>query len=450
MLTTEIAALKTVQKEMLDIQNLNWKLLEEHFELFEHNNYVLRDCDQLLFSRQQMNFNYDTISLLLVITFANRKSYRSALYTYRINMINSIPPMLNIYLPVSLVPRQWLSTLLNNVALEQWLQKDRLSLAIPMDEILAYYESKLLRDVIVVEQGLLMRVAIPLATKESPFTVYRALAVPMPQPEPDMAIKWKLEAPCLAISENNENTAFSTEYDLSRCIGSSRYQICLGRIATESSHESRLATLYFTDSVEALQICETEQIILPSTEKAENLGYGAWLITSATTAYTLYESDTDSTTSAGIIKYAGCRICIITLKCGKQMSCPGIKIRSDISTCRKLPAIKVNVQFPDPLKQVWSELPKIDDMLYYSTKTEAGIALLKEVRERLLESPKMRDPQKPLDIARPITSRMTQLRPSLSKVIESHLSIKHSLLMRFISFIGSLILHVIVVWLYHR
>ena len=57
---------------------------------------------------------------------------------------------------------------------------------------------------------------------------------------------------------------------------------CLDMIATESGHESFLAILYFKDSVEALQICETEQIILPSTEK---LGYGAWLITSATTAY---------------------------------------------------------------------------------------------------------------------------------------------------------------------
>ena len=83
-----------------------------------------------------------------------------------------------------------------------------LSLAIPIDEVLAYYKSKLLRDVIVVERGLIMRLAIPLATKESAFTVFRAVAVPMPQPENDMAIKWKLEAPYLAFSENNDDTAF--------------------------------------------------------------------------------------------------------------------------------------------------------------------------------------------------------------------------------------------------
>ena len=132
------------------------------------------------------------------------------------------------------------------------------------------------------------------------------------------------------------------------------------------------------------------------------------------------------------------------------MSGPHIKIRSDLSTCEEFPAIKVNGKFPDALEQLWSELPEIDDMPYYSTKAEAGVALLKEVRERLLESPKMRDPKKLLDIARPITSKMTQLRPSLSKEFESHLSIKHSLIMSLISFAGSMLLHIIVVWLYHR
>ena len=46
------------------------------------------------------------------------------------------------------------------------------SSAIDFDEKIAYYESKLLRDFIVVEQGLFMRIAILLASKESTFTVF--------------------------------------------------------------------------------------------------------------------------------------------------------------------------------------------------------------------------------------------------------------------------------------
>ena len=37
-----------------------------------------------------------------------------------------------------------------------------------------------------------MRIAFPLATMESAFTVFRAIAVPMPQPEKNKAIKRKV------------------------------------------------------------------------------------------------------------------------------------------------------------------------------------------------------------------------------------------------------------------
>ena len=108
-------------------------------------------------------------------------------------------------------------------------------------------------------------------------------------------------------------------------------------------------------------------------------------------------------------------------------------------------AIKVNVKFPDPLQELWSKLAEIDDMPYFSTETEAGVAMLKKIRETLLDSPK-----KLLDFARPITTTMTQLRPSLSRQFDSRLPLRHFLLMTLISFAGSMLLRVIVVWIYHR
>ena len=134
MLASELAAIKSVQKEMLQVQNRIWKIVEEHFEVFQDKIQVLRDCDQLVFSRQQVNFIYDLISALLAITFAKIKSCRGAVYTYRINMLNSIQPVLNRNWPMSLVPRQSLSAFPESIAAEQSRSKDRLSLAIPMDE----------------------------------------------------------------------------------------------------------------------------------------------------------------------------------------------------------------------------------------------------------------------------------------------------------------------------
>ena len=258
-----------------------------------------------------------------------------------------------------------------------------------------------------------MRIAIPLATKESAFTVFRAIAVPMPQPENDMAIKWKLEAPYLAFSENNDDSTLLTEYNLSQCIGSTRYQLCLEMNATQAGHESCPAILFYKDSVVALQTCETEQIILPSTEKAENLGYGAWLITSATTAYALYESDTESTTSYGFTKYPGCWNCLITLKWGRQVSGPHIKIRSDLSTCEQLPAIKVNVKFPNPMKQLWNEIPALDDIPFYFTKQRQELPYWKNFTNAYSEVLKCATRKKLVDIARSFTSEMIHLRPSL-------------------------------------
>ena len=125
------------------------------------------------------------------------------------------------------------------------------------------------------------------------------MSVTMPQPVPDLALNWKLEATSSSIAENEKVVAvFLTDYDRSTCIGSSCYQLRLDMIATESGHESCLATLYFKDSVEGLQIWVTEQLLLPSTEKAENVGSRAWLINSAASACALIESDTESTTSS--------------------------------------------------------------------------------------------------------------------------------------------------------
>ena len=108
MVTTELEALKSVQKEMLEVQNRNWRIIAEHFEVFHYNVHILRNCGQLLFTRQQINFKFFTIPLLLTLTYANTKSYRGTLYTNKINMMSSIQAPPNNYLPMSLVHRETL------------------------------------------------------------------------------------------------------------------------------------------------------------------------------------------------------------------------------------------------------------------------------------------------------------------------------------------------------
>ena len=60
---------------MFEIQNRNWKVIQEHCEILKRNILVLRDCDQLLFSQQQVNDKFDPLSILLAVIFANNKTY---------------------------------------------------------------------------------------------------------------------------------------------------------------------------------------------------------------------------------------------------------------------------------------------------------------------------------------------------------------------------------------
>ena len=126
---------------------------------------------------------------------------------------------------MSLLPKDSLFRILEIVAKEQAMSEDLLSLAIPLNDILSYYEAQLLRDNLTIDEGLLMTLSFPLASKQTAFSVYRGHTILMPQPEEIVALRWKTEADYLAISEDGTKTAPVTTEQLAKCIGSSRYQI---------------------------------------------------------------------------------------------------------------------------------------------------------------------------------------------------------------------------------
>ena len=89
---------------MVETQNQNLQLIEEQFNAISVNFHILRDCTQRLFSNQQVNFVFDTMSSILSLLYSDVKSYRSAIYTYRMNVLNAIPTLLQQHLPMLLVP----------------------------------------------------------------------------------------------------------------------------------------------------------------------------------------------------------------------------------------------------------------------------------------------------------------------------------------------------------
>ena len=178
LIANELAAINEIQAAMIATQNKNWALIEQQFAVFERNFHVLRDCDQMLFSNQQLNFNFDTLSSLLSMIHASVKSFRSALFAFRINVLNSIHVLLRGHLPMSLVPLDSLLVILESVIRDRAQAGDRLSLAIPMSDLLSYYDSRLLADAVTVSEGLLLTLNIPLASRQTVFSLFEAKLIP--------------------------------------------------------------------------------------------------------------------------------------------------------------------------------------------------------------------------------------------------------------------------------
>ena len=75
--SNELAEIEEAQQQMTETQNNNWKIIEEQFQAINTNFHVLRDCTQMLFSNQQLNFNFDTTASLLSPLYSEKLQVRS-------------------------------------------------------------------------------------------------------------------------------------------------------------------------------------------------------------------------------------------------------------------------------------------------------------------------------------------------------------------------------------
>ena len=247
-----------------------------------------------------------------------------------------------------------------------------------MTDILSYYDAKLVQEISTVEDGLLLTLAIPLASGRTIFAVYRANVIPMPQKDSVDALQWVIEGEYLAISGQMETTVLTrSQYD--NCLESPRYRICHETMENHRGFSCCLATLKFHHAITAIKVCDTEKVVLTD-PGAQNLGYGIWLLTSASSDFTLSEIGMDENGRQTNIPHKGCNVCSITLKCGHTKFGDHIEIRADLQSCQYLPAKRINVKLPDQLAHLIDSVPKIDELPKYERSTEANLDLLKKVK----------------------------------------------------------------------
>ena len=242
----ELAALNAIQSEMTATLDKTSVIIQEQLAVYEQNFHILRDCDQLLLVNWQLDFNFDTVSSLLSMIHASVKSYRFALFAFRMNILYSIPGLLKEHLPMSLVPMESLQGIMDSVSLRQSKAEDRLTLAIPASDLLSYYDCRLLADALTVSEGLLLTLNIPLAPQQTVFTLFEAKLVSMPfTDDPQTALTWNIEAPYLALSENKLEPSVLSEEQFEHCFASPKYRICSETFPKQIGHHSCIATLYF-------------------------------------------------------------------------------------------------------------------------------------------------------------------------------------------------------------
>ena len=217
--------MKKQQQDITIAQNANFENLQNQMLAIEKNVHELRNCDQFFFSRQQMNQHLSSISSVLNTLQTLIRSKRLALATFRTNLLQNISAMVNGFLPLSIISKETLHGLLLAVMTNEIENRSQLTLAIPLTDILTYYESKLLQKIESNEAGIIFNFSVPLASKSTLLTVYEAIPIPIPLQDGTANI-WELEERYIATTDDQSETAAVSKSDLKKCVGSKVYTIC--------------------------------------------------------------------------------------------------------------------------------------------------------------------------------------------------------------------------------
>ena len=286
----QLNSLNAVTKRLTELQKLNSQKIEAEFDSIKKEMKGLTSCVRRLQLRGNENLQFSEILAWLLMLQTEIKNFRTSTYTFRSTSLTAFMTMTNEFLPISLVPREHLEKVLVSVQRSLGHDDQMLSLAIPINKILTYYETKLLREVTTNDLGLVFKMAIPLASRETVLEFFEAILLPMPQSESDdnLAMMWRTESKYIGNSKDKSKIALLNDEDLNHCIGSSVYAICDQAFPMLKTRSSCLATLFvYHDSNTAFKYCDVDFQPLPVQEKAINIGYSRWLILAASSNYQL-------------------------------------------------------------------------------------------------------------------------------------------------------------------
>ena len=386
LVASELKDIRQTQKEIYDQQMPFWNATAETLNGLTSSVKTMTLCTEYLFTRSQINLLRTTVTARLQTILSAIQSFRVALWAYRATLLDAIPNMAKGYIPMSLIPRDTLLQILEEIHREQGRDTEHRTLALTLDNLLRYYETPLIRRVESSEDGLLITIAIPLTTRSMVMDVYEGIPLPMPTGDNATATMWKPTARYIAVSHEHKENALLTAEQLAECIGPDDAAVCRRGFATTSNWNSCLATLFYHVAEAAVTTCDITTITLPRAEEARSLGYGRWLILCQTDDYTLrlLPAGLGTSTTYGSTRHIpGCRACIITLECGMILESDNLFLKADATSCNATGARRLEITLNAPLANLFSYIPLTEDLPDLSVITARRAHLFKEVQAHL-------------------------------------------------------------------
>ena len=266
LIASELREIEEARNLLENTQQRQWETIQNQLKFLEFNMNLEKKCDQYLFTKIQVERYIEGINVALVTLHAKIKTFRTALFAYKSNLMAALGTMIKGIIPFNnplkgIIPKNHLRSILQEMVLRHANEGSRLSLAIPVHSILTFYEIPLIEEVDTTEAGLTLSVTIPLASDATAFRVYRATPIPMLKRDSDSsAIIYKTEAQFIAVSENRKYTAPVTREELNRCVRSRNYAVCLNHFTTFVNPTSCLAYLKIENDHKALSLCKVGNV----------------------------------------------------------------------------------------------------------------------------------------------------------------------------------------------
>ena len=189
-------------------------VLMQAVDIIHNNSRSLTACSQLFYAMDQMLQVQTSLSLLRSFSaLLNKiKLYPVAIYSYKLTILNSVMIMVNKLIPMALLPRSDLEESLRDVNHSQSDTNERLSLAIPITQVLAYYETKIMRSVDIVDDGMYFTLTISFVTAATVLILYKAVHILMPNDGADgHASKYNIEPHFRAVSSTQKRACRSQD-----------------------------------------------------------------------------------------------------------------------------------------------------------------------------------------------------------------------------------------------